>query len=200
MSGVEGGGGASEGGFHGRRQWSSKIEDRGEMAELVVGEKDAVDEGGERRVLGERRRRRVGVGVRRFVRRDRVADDHNVEASSARSKSSPADASAASKTATAAAANTGRRSGRVSSPTRAKLVPQYSQCSYTDAKAPPSNTRGSVASTNSTYFEILCVAQLYKSALPARLASPSVSSEKIALYCITRSNSATRCVSVSFFR
>ena len=131
---------------------------------------------------------------------DAVADDHNVEDSSARSKSSPADASAASKTATAAAANTGRRSGRVSSPTRAKLVPQYSQCSYTDAKAPPSNTRGSVASTNSTYFEILCVAQLYKSALPSRLASPSASSEKIALYCITRSNSATRCVSVSFFR
>lgn len=51
----------------------------------------------------------------------------------------------------AAASNSGGSRPRKSSPTRPRLMPQYMQCSSTDASAPPSPTRGSARRSASRY-------------------------------------------------
>ena len=72
------------------------------------------------------------------------------------SNASEAATNASSKIRSACFSNTSRNKGLVSTPTRAKEFPQYSQCSKTDANAPPSSTRCNVSSKAFLYDYALC--------------------------------------------
>lgn len=58
------------------------------------------------------------------------------------------------------ASNMGGSNPRMSSPTLARLIPQYMQCSSTDARLPPSVIRGKWRRNASRYRQTLCSAQL----------------------------------------
>mmetsp|Transcript_649 Transcript_649/g.1866 ORF Transcript_649/g.1866 Transcript_649/m.1866 type:complete len:237 (+) Transcript_649:717-1427(+) len=130
------------------------------------------------------------------------------------SNASEAATNASSKIRSACFSNTSRNKGLVSTPTRAKEFPQYSQCSKTDANAPPSSTRCNVSSKAFLYDSALCedhtdnkiadssaVTLLLLLLLAVTPVSMFVSSPslKIARYCVTTSNTCTLCTSVNFF-
>mmetsp|Transcript_4622 Transcript_4622/g.14986 ORF Transcript_4622/g.14986 Transcript_4622/m.14986 type:complete len:241 (-) Transcript_4622:557-1279(-) len=135
------------------------------------------------------------------------------------SNASEAATNASSNIRKACFSNTSLSKGLVSTPTRAKEFPQYSQCSKTDANAPPSSTLCNDSSKAFLYDSALCedhaeskiadssavtslllllvvVVAADDAPSVALLLSPSL---KMARYCVTTSNTCTLCTSVNFF-